>query len=183
MSHTLVVLVNRIGGRSDAKAPAAGPTAGRGHLRPMMRLGLLASIASAAFLAGMTLAFVAVDLRIANDVPLWNAALVGAMLTVLALVVSCPEWWAPPSAPGRDHSGCCDNRTRRASHPVDLRRGRSSRARPRPDGPGVHPSPRRWAADSLGGLIPSGSQAKWLVDAHRRDSMLRLARRHGRLRG
>ena len=153
----------------------------RGDLRPCTGPDLLAATATVALVAGVVLAFAAGDLYVVADIPLWDAALVLALLLVLASVLSFPDWWRWAGGWGNNGRACEGARVRRASHSVDLRRARAPRARRQPDVPGAH-RPARLISDGPLASATHRSQAEWLLAQRRRDGMARLQHQHGRSR-
>lgn len=150
-----------------------------GRLRPLTGPELLAAIATLALLAGVVLALAAPDVCLAGVIPLWDAALVVCVLAVLTSLLRFPEWWTWDGGWGTSARTCSGARRRRASHIVVLCQMRTRR---RPGRPGAHRTLPHVTDARLGGGTHR-SQAEWLLAARRRDSMPRLQRQQGRLRG
>jgi len=155
----------------------------RGRPRPLTGPDLLAAIATVALLAGVGLALAAPGLSLPGDIPLWDAALVVCVLAVLASLLCFPEWWAWAGGWGSGGRACSAARRRRANQTGVLCQARPRpRPRRRPDSPGAHRRAHRLTGRPLAGG-PHRSRAAWLLAARRRDSMPRVQRQHGRLRG
>jgi len=151
----------------------------RGRLRPLTGPDLLATIATIALLAGVVLALAPSDLSLPGDIPLWDAALIVCVLAVLASLLCFPEWWGWAGGWGSRGRACSAARRRRANQRVMLCQARQRR---RPDSPGAHRRAPRMTGRPLAGR-PHRSRAAWLLAARRRESMPRVQRQHGRLRG
>jgi hypothetical protein len=155
------------------------PMAWRGCLRPLTGPELLAAIAMLALLAGVTLALAASEFCLAGAIPLWDAALVLCALAVLTSLLRFPEWWTWNGGWGTHARTCSGARKRRASHTV---MPCQTRTRQRPDRPGAHRGVAHATSAPLAGTTHR-LRTEWLLTARRRDSMPRLQRQHGRLRG